>query len=168
MSTHTFDEAFERMQSLAATFRENQRYYLSSSYSEAHARKDFIDKFWIALGWDVNHEKQTNPYEQSVKVERGGTGSERRRRADYTFLAPNFRDVYFYVEAKRPSVGLENKGFYFQTIRYGWNSHTPLAILTDFEQLQVLDCRYKPDIQDTLHRVVNKYHLIRSSLINST
>jgi hypothetical protein len=34
--------------------------------------KDFIDKFWIALGWDVNHDTQTNPYEQDVKVERKG------------------------------------------------------------------------------------------------
>src|SRR5918912_620377 len=96
MTICSFNEAFERVQNLASTFRENQKYYLSSSYSEAHARKDFIDKFWMALGWDVNHERQTNPYEQYVKVERGGDGSERRGRADYTFLAPNFRDVYFY------------------------------------------------------------------------
>jgi len=32
-------------------------------------RKDFIDKLWIALGWDVNHDEQKNSYEQEVKVE---------------------------------------------------------------------------------------------------
>lgn len=159
MTSSSFNEAFERVQTLASIFRENQGYYFSSAYSEADARKDFIDKFWIALGWDVNHERQTNPYEQNVKVERSLRGNDGRRRADYTFLAPNFRDVYFYVEAKRPSTEIENRDFYFQTIRYGWNSHTPLAVLTDFEQLHVLDCRYKPDAENVLHRAVNKYHL---------
>ena len=47
---------------------------------------------------------------------------------------------------------------YFQTIRYGWNSETPLAVLTDFEQFHVLDCRYKPDIDTALNRCVAKYH----------
>ena len=159
MATNLFNEAFDKVQNLAATFQKNQTYYLSSAYSEAHARKDFIDKFWIALGWDVNHERQTNPYEQDVKVERSGTGSERRRRADYAFLAPNFRDVYFYVEAKKPSVELENKEYYFQTIRYGWNSHTPLAVLTDFEQFHILDCRYKPEVTSVMYRAVNRFHL---------
>jgi len=35
----------------------------------AEVRKDFIDKLWIALGWDVNHDEQKNSYEQEVKVE---------------------------------------------------------------------------------------------------
>jgi len=30
---------------------------------------DFVDKFFVALGWDVNHNIQTNPYEQEVHVE---------------------------------------------------------------------------------------------------
>src|SRR2546423_11590780 len=118
MIANSFDDAFEEIQRLVKVFSQNQQHYLSLAYDEASARKDFIDKFWIALGWDVNHERQTNPYEQDVKVERSGTGSERRRRADYAFLAPNFRDVYFYVAAKKPSVELETTEFYFQTIRH--------------------------------------------------
>jgi type I site-specific restriction endonuclease len=70
--------------------------------TKADAREDFIDKFWIALGWDVNHEQLTDPYKQDVKVERGVATSEFRKRADYAFLAPNFRDVRFFVEAKKP------------------------------------------------------------------
>ena len=41
------------------------------------------------LGWDVNHETQTDPYKQEVKVERGVAASETRKRANYGFLAPN-------------------------------------------------------------------------------
>lgn len=160
MTASLFSESFEKVRSLVADFQKHQKHYSSPAYTEADTRKDFIDKFWIALGWDVNHDRQKNPYEQEVKVERSGTGSERRRRADYAFLAPNLRDVYFYVEAKKPSVVLENKEFYFQTIRYGWNSHTPLAILTDFEEFHILDCRYKPEIDSILHRAVNKFHCV--------
>jgi adenine-specific DNA-methyltransferase len=153
----TFDEALTRVKELVSIFEENEERYLSPGYSEAQARLDFIDKFWIALGWDVNHEHQTDPYKQEVKVERGVATSEFRKRADYAFLAPNFRDVRFYVEAKKPHAGIDNPAFYFQAIRYGWNNKTPLAVLTDFEELRVLDCRYKPDIRTALGHAVLKY-----------
>jgi adenine-specific DNA-methyltransferase len=164
MIPQSFDDAFERVSQLASVFKENEQRYLSPSYSEAQARIDFIDKFWVALGWDVYHEKQTNPYEQEVKVERnveedrGATKSAGRKRADYAFLAPNFRDVLFYAEAKKPKAELDNNLYYFQTIRYGWNGRTPLAVLTDFEQFRVLDCRYKPDLISVLDRAVKKFY----------
>jgi hypothetical protein len=37
-------------------FRANEKFYRSPAYQEQEARRDFIDKFWLALGWDVNHE----------------------------------------------------------------------------------------------------------------
>ncbi|MCX6897794.1 MAG: N-6 DNA methylase [Verrucomicrobia bacterium] len=157
----TFEEAFKRVQHLAADFKANERRYLASDYQEAEVRKDFIDKFWFALGWDVNHDFQTNPYEQEVKVERGVNMAAGSRRADYAFyLKPNFReaDVRFYVEAKKPSVELASKEVYFQVIRYGWSSNTPLAVVHDFEQFHVLDCRYKPDVDTALNRAVATYH----------
>ena len=158
MAAQTFTEAFERVKQLASIFKGNESFYLGPGYNEADARKDFIDKFWIALGWDVNHETQTDPYKQEVKVERGVATSEMRKRADYAFLAPNFRDIRFYVEAKKPHVGIDSPLYYFQTIRYGWNSRTRVAVLTDFEELRVLDCRYKPNINTVLGHAVLKYH----------
>ena len=154
----TFDEAFSRVKELVANFKQNESFYLAPAYNEADARKDFIDKFWIALGWDVNHEEQTDPYKQEVKVERSVTTSEFRKRADYAFLAPNYRDVRFFVEAKKPHAGIDNPFFYFQTIRYGWNSHVPISVLHDFEGIRVLDCRYKPDIKTALGHALFKYH----------
>ncbi len=160
MIPQTFDEALERVKQLVAVFKRNEKQYLSPAYKEAEARQDFIDKFWVALGWDVYHETQTNPYEQEVKVERDVRTSAGRKRADYTFLALNFRDVLFYVEAKKPQADIDTSDYYFQTIRYGWNSQTPLAVLMDFEHLRVLDCRYKPDIQTAIHRAVKKFHYL--------
>ena len=153
------DVALGKIAILVKTFQHNVSDYRSAKRSEAEARKDFIDKFWIALGWDVNHDQQTNPYEQEVKVEPGVTIGGSQRRADYAFyLSPNFHDVRFFVEAKKPFVELGTDANYFQLIRYGWNSQTPLAVLTDFEQFHILDCRYKPHLDAALNRVVAKYH----------
>ncbi|HAF14663.1 MAG TPA: hypothetical protein DCK99_13400 [Blastocatellia bacterium] len=156
-----FDEAHRLVSELVQDFRAHEHRYLSPEYQEAEARKDFIDKFWKALGWDVDHNIQKNPYEQEVKVERGQDQAGARKRADYAFsLTPNFRDVRFFVKAKKPSVQLENADDYFQTTRYGWNSQNPLAVLTDFEQFHILDCRYKPSIDTALSRAVpsGKFH----------
>ena len=94
---------------------------------KSQARLDFIDKFFTALGWDVNHAEQKNPYEQEVKVERKVKDKEAQKRADYAFfLKPNYRDPKFFVEAKKPSRSLANPYDYFQAIRYGWNAQTPI------------------------------------------
>ena len=69
-----FDAAFARVKALVADFRANEKFHLSPAYQEmsfAHwmgeggrrpdegsGNRDFIDKFWLALGWDVNHETQ--------------------------------------------------------------------------------------------------------------
>jgi type I restriction-modification system DNA methylase subunit len=153
-----FENAREKIGKLVETFKASEERYLSPNYKEAEARKDFIDKFFIALGWDVNHDEQTNPYEQEVKVE-PPVSAGGQRRADYAFhLAPNYRVVRFFVEAKKPHGDLATADNYFQTIRYAWNSETPLAVVTNFEQLHVLDCRYKPDIDTALNRHIAKYH----------
>lgn len=107
----------------------------------------------------MNHDQQTNPYEQEVKVERGIATGGSQRRADYAFyLAPNFHDVRFFVEAKKPFVEIGTKENYFQLIRYSWNNETRLAVLTDFEQFHILDCRYEPDVDAALNRAVAKFH----------
>jgi hypothetical protein len=153
-----FDEAFAAVQSLAKDFDAQKDFYLSPKYQEAEVRKEFIDKFLIALGWDVNHDRQKNPYEQEVKIERKEHGISQRR-ADYAFyLAPNFRDVKFYIEAKKPFGDIATPDNYFQTIRYGWNSQTPVAALFDFEQFEIVDCRFKPDLESALQRNLKKFH----------
>ena len=158
MPVKPLDEAFEKVKKLAVTFKANEARYLSAEYQEAEARKDFIDKFLTALGWDVNHDVQTNPYAQEVKVERTG-GVVTQRRADYAFyLAPNFRDVRFYVEAKKPYGDIATPDNYFQATRYGYGSSNPLAVLTDFQQFHILDCRYRPSIDTAMYRGIAKYH----------
>jgi len=154
-----FEDAFAAVQELAADFHANGAYYLTPAYPESRVRKDFIDKFFIALGWDVNHNHQKNPFQQEVKVESNVSMGSSQRRADYAFyLAPNYRDVRFFVEAKKPFGDIATPDNCFQTIRYGWNAQTPVAVLTNFEQFQILDCRYKPDIGTATGQILKKYY----------
>jgi len=137
-----FESAFKLVSELVEDFRQNEKKYLSPAYQEAEVRRDFIDKFFEALGWDVYHKTQKNPYEQEVKVEKGVSVGKAQKRADYAFyISPEYREPKFFTEAKKPSRSLRNPDDYFQTIRYGWNANTPIAVLTDFEEFHILDCR---------------------------
>ncbi|HEX9739406.1 MAG TPA: hypothetical protein VGA29_01415 [Ignavibacteriaceae bacterium] len=154
-----FEQSFLAVSELVKNFQANEKYYLSAEYSEIDVRRDFIDKFFTALGWDVTHDIQKNPYEQEVRVERLVQVAKAQKRADYSFfLSPNFRDVKFFVEAKKPSRNLENADDFFQTVRYGWNASTPIAVLTDFEEFIILDCRFRPDIGDILSSKIERLH----------
>src|SRR5260221_11982278 len=75
-----FEKAWTAVQSLSEKFLENQAHYLSPNYQEAQVRQDFIDKLFSALGWDVGHNVQHDPYRQEVKIERPEKKSERPRR----------------------------------------------------------------------------------------
>ena len=152
-------KAFETIKQLVANFKAQESAYFSPGYQESQIRQDFIDKFFTALGWDVTHNVQMNPYQQEVHIENKVHMAGSQRRADYAFfLAPNFRDPKFFVEAKKPSRNLANPDDYYQTIRYGWNANTPIAILTDFEEFHILDCRYKPNIKDVMNQKIEYFH----------
>ncbi len=153
------EQAFSAVKKLVQDFKSQESAYLSPSYQESRVRQDFIDKFFTALGWDVTHNVQKNPYQQEVHIENKVQVAGSQRRADYAFfLAPNFRDPKFFVEAKKPSRNLANPDDYYQTVRYAWNAGTGIAVLTDFEEFHILDCRYKPDIRDVMGRKIEYFH----------
>jgi len=58
MSNKAFNEAFERVKHLAETFQAQEQAYHAPEYKEAEVRKDFIDKFFIAL---VTRPPRTGP-----------------------------------------------------------------------------------------------------------
>ncbi|MEX1014163.1 MAG: type I restriction enzyme HsdR N-terminal domain-containing protein, partial [Candidatus Paceibacterota bacterium] len=157
-----FQESFQNVKKIVADFEKNISYYKSSKYQEAEVRKDYLDPFFINLGWDVNHTEQKNPYKQEVKVEK--TVKEKdtlsKKFADYAFyLSPDFKNPVFFVEAKKPSVKLENnKNYYLQTHKYGWNANVPLSILTDFEEFIIIDCRFKPNSKYSTNSAVKSYN----------
>ncbi len=104
------EQAQKAVTSLVEDYARHRAAYIAPEYTEVRVRQDFIDKFFTALGWDVSHNAQKNPFEQEVKVEPNVNAETSQRRADYAFyVAPNFRDVRFYAEAKKPSSALATK-----------------------------------------------------------
>lgn len=160
MASPEFNAAHQAVIQLVKNFADNLSQHHSPEYNESRVRKDYIDKFFTLLGWDVNHDYQTNPYEQEVKVERNVSVAARVKKADYAFfIGPNFAQERFFVEAKRPSASLDNPDAIFQTIRYAFSSSkAALSVLTNFEWFYVIDCRYRPDIETAANHVHKKFY----------
>ena len=153
-----FHEAFDQVRRLVDQFGRHEREFKDPSYQEAQVRQDFIDPFFVALGWDVRHEEQKNPYQQEVRVEKRVNDGAARRRADYAFyVRPNFQEAKFFVEAKKPARDLRNANDYFQTARYGWNAQASISALTDFEELHIIDCRSKPHVDSAIQLGIERF-----------
>jgi len=154
----SLEEAFDAVAVLVKNFAESESHYLSATYSEAQVRKDFIDKLLWALGWDVNHDIQKNPYQQEVTVERAVQTAMAQRRADYSLsVAPHYETPSLYLEAKKPHEDIATADNYFQTIRYANQQGHAIGILTSFVQLHVIDCRYLANIDTALQYALQKY-----------
>ncbi len=141
---------------LVDKFTEHAGTYRRGDYNEDQLRRDFLDPFFTALGWDVTNEQgYAEAYrdvisEDSLRVEKSV------RAPDYGFRIGGVRK--FFVEAKKPSVDIKtDTSPAFQLRRYAWTAKLPLSILTDFEELAVYDCRIKPDKNDKASTARVKY-----------
>ena len=115
MIAQTFVEAFAQVKILADRFQKDEKEYLKTTYQEAEVRQHFLDKFFVALGWDVYHQEQSNPYEREVKIEKSVMVGGRGKRADYAFYtAPNFSQARFMAEAKNLRVNSKTRKTVFR------------------------------------------------------
>lgn len=134
---------------LIERFELHRAAYLSPHYNETQTRRELIDPFFKALGWDIDNEQgyaetyKDVIHEDSLRV--GGT----TKAPDYCFRIGGARQ--FFVETKRPSVNIKRDAEpAFQLRRYAWTAKLSLSILTDFEEFAVYDCRlHKPDQADS-------------------
>ncbi len=132
---------------LVERFDRNREAYLSGDYNEAQLRREFIDPFFAALGWDVDNKQgyaeayKDVIHEDAIKI--GGA----TKAPDYCFRIGGVRK--FFIEAKKPAVNLkDDAGPAFQLRRYAWSAKLPLSILMNFEEFAVFDCREKPSQSD--------------------
>ncbi|MCB1468156.1 MAG: N-6 DNA methylase [Rhizobiaceae bacterium] len=138
----------ELITKLIKRFDEQKDVYLSGSYNETQVRRDFIDPFFKALGWDIDNENDyAETYRDVIHEDMVLVGAAKKA-PDYSFRVGGNRK--FFVEAKKPSVsiGIDPKPA-FQLRRYGWSAKLPISILTDFEEFAVYDCTYRPDEKDS-------------------
>ncbi len=141
------DKAPDTILRLVETFDRNLASYHTSAYNETQLRRDFLDPFFDALGWDVANRKGYDQryrevvHEDAIKV--GGT----TKAPDYCFRVGGVRK--FFVEAKAPVRDIaRDPAPAFQLRRYAWTARLPLSILTDFEEFSVYDTRLRPSESD--------------------
>ncbi|MBL0309555.1 MAG: hypothetical protein IPP77_07740 [Bacteroidetes bacterium] len=89
------EQARKTLEKLVAQFSEQAASYKSSSYDEAKLRMDFLNKFFKALGWDVDNEEGLAEsyreviYEDKVKV------GKSTKAPDYGFrLSGSFKRLF--------------------------------------------------------------------------
>jgi len=140
--------AQDKIASLVTRFEEQYQSYKHSDYNETLTRRDFIDPFFKALGWDIDNEAgyaeayREVIHEDKVKVS-GAT-----KAPDYSFRLVGGKRLFF-VEAKKPSVSVKDDiQPAYQVRRYGWSAKLPISIITDFEEYSVYDCTKKPKPND--------------------
>jgi type I restriction-modification system DNA methylase subunit len=132
---------------LVSRFTSNRESYSASSYNETQLRREFLDPFFEALGWDVpNIQGYAEAYKEVIHEDAVKVGTATKA-PDYSFRIGGTRK--FFVEAKKPFVNIkDNIDPAFQLRRYAWSAKLPLSILTDFEEFAVYDCRKKPSKND--------------------
>jgi hypothetical protein len=131
---------------LVEKFDQHRHEYMQHK-NETELRREFLDPFFEALGWDIfNRKSASDKYKEvihEVSVEMDGQA----KAADYAFRIGD-KNIFF-AEAKKPSANIEtNPEPAFQLRRYGWSAKLPISILSDFEHMAVYDCRARPDKTD--------------------
>jgi len=141
------DEARKKIEQLVEKFEENKEFYLSPDYNETQTRRELIDPFFKALGWDMDNEKnEPEPYKDVIHEDKIYDGKGVKA-PDYCFTIYGHKK--FFVEAKKPSVDIKDQiSPIYQVRRYGWSASLPVCVLTDFEEFAIYQCTKKPTPKD--------------------
>src|SRR4051812_24397132 len=119
---------------LIARFRQQIDSYKSGKYNETQLRREFLDPFFIELGWDIENKNGYAEAYKDVVHEDAIRIGDSHKAPDYCFRIGGTRK--FFLEAKKPSVFIkEEVPPAYQLRSYAWSAKLPLSILTDFEEL---------------------------------
>lgn len=141
-------DARHKIEQLVQRFTDQIESYSHPDYNETLTRRDFIDPFFKALGWDVDNENgYAESYREVIHEDRLKVG-ESLKAPDYSFRLVGGKRLFF-VEAKKPSVVVKDEiPPAYQIRRYGWSAKMPVSIITDFQEFAVYDCTKKPKPTD--------------------
>ena len=98
----------KEVERLTELYDRNRAEYVkrTSGYNESDTRADFVDPFFVALGWDVANTRGLSRRLREVIRETHAAGSEHAKRPDYEFKLGTERK--FFVEVKKPSIDIAN------------------------------------------------------------
>ncbi len=144
----TKESAHKKISELVDRFTEQFDSYKRADYNETLTRRDFIDPFFKALGWDIDNENgYAESYREVIHEDRVKVGKATKA-PDYSFRLVGGKRLFF-VEAKKPSVVVKDDiQPAYQVRRYGWSAKLPISIITDFEEFAIYDCTKKPTPTD--------------------
>jgi type I restriction-modification system DNA methylase subunit/predicted type IV restriction endonuclease len=142
------EAAYLKIEELVQRFEEQLPSYKKADYNETLTRKDFIDPFFKALGWDMdNSQGNAEAYREVIHEDKVKVGAATKA-PDYSFKLAGGKRLFF-VEAKKPSVVVKDEVLpAYQVRRYAWSAKLPISILTDFEEFAIYDCNKKPNATD--------------------
>ena len=84
----TKEQALEKIKSLVERFDEQKEFYKKADYNETQTRRDFIDPFWKALGWDMDNENDyAESYREVIHEDRVKVDGKTKA-PDYSFRLP--------------------------------------------------------------------------------
>ncbi|WGK68348.1 TaqI-like C-terminal specificity domain-containing protein [Candidatus Haliotispira prima] len=148
LTLETDKEAEQKVRALTDKFLQGIHQYKLVEYKEARLRVDFLDPFLRAFGWDLTNEQGLSEASREVVTEASLKIKGHIKAPDYAMKIGRKR--VFYLEAKKPSVDIENSASpAYQVRRYGYTAKLSLCLLSDFEEWAVYDTRTKPDEQET-------------------
>lgn len=136
------------LKALVARYEANRDEYINPRYGETSLRVEFLNPLFCILGWDVDNDAGLSIYSREVIHEASVTvddedAAHANKKPDYAFRIGG--ETKFFLEAKKPSVNIVEKSEpAFQARRYGWNGNHAIAVLSNFEDLAIYDCAYRP------------------------
>ncbi len=141
-------DGLQKIKELVTRFNEQLPAYKKSDYNETQTRRDFIDPFFKALGWDIdNAQGAAESYREVIHEDKVKVGKATKA-PDYSFRLGGGQRLFF-VEAKKPSVLIKDDiQPAYQVRRYGWSAKLSVSVITDFEEFAIYDCTKKPNPAD--------------------
>ena len=160
----TKETAYKKIAELVERFEEQYDSYKKADYNETLTRRDFIDPFFKALGWDIDNENgYAESYREVIHEDKVKVGKATKA-PDYSFRLVGGKRLFF-VEAKKPNVVVKDEiPPAYQIRRYGWSAKLPVSIITDFEEFSIYDCTKKPLPTDKASVARIKYLIFRDYL----
>ena len=146
-----------------STLVNNYQTFISSANKKDISEETI--RMWInslleIFNWDVRNtseilqERVLSPEQK----ERLKTIDSTHSRPDYILI--NGQNIKSFIDAKDLSVNVfKDKATAFQVRSYGWSANTPCSFATNFEQLVIFDCRFKPEPTQSVDIGAIKLHI---------
>lgn len=115
----------------------------ANKYTEADARREYIDPFLEIFGWDIQNKKGKSLSDSDVITE---NKINKQDKPDYSLRRNG--TIYYTVEAEKPGKNIhKDLQPSTQVLRYGWSAGNKVGILTNFETFQIFQTYQKPDLE---------------------